>query len=57
MDKHLFLGDEADIEAIEKKHGCKMEEMHEGDLLDVLAEHGIEAETAKYDGVDWIEYA
>lgn len=55
-DKYFALGDAGDIEAIENERGCKMEEMTEGDLLEILYDNGIEAIEAEFDGSDWINY-
>ena len=52
----LFLDDE--IEEIEKKRGWLMDELYEGDLLEIVEElKGIEAEDATWcDKMDAIEY-
>lgn len=44
----LFLDEE--IEEIERKYGCPMEELYEGDLDDIVQEmRGIVPEYARYD--------
>lgn len=44
----LFLDD--DIEELEKKYGCSIEELYEGDLEEiVLKKEGIVPESARYD--------
>lgn len=44
----LFLDEE--IEEIERKYGCSMEELYEGDLEDIVQEmRGIVPESARYD--------
>lgn len=44
----LFLDDE--IEELEKKYGCSIEELYEGDLEEIVLEkEGIVPESARYD--------
>ena len=44
----LFLDEE--IEQLEEKYGCRMEELYEGDLEEIVLEmRGIVPETARYD--------
>lgn len=54
--EYLFLDDE--IEELEEKYGCSMEELYEGDLEDIVLEmKGIVPESASYDsGMTCIVY-
>lgn len=46
--EYLFLDDE--IEGLEEKYGCSLEELYEGDLEDIVLEmRGIVPESAEYD--------